>query len=201
VVHILFREAPEAAKALLPAYEEGAYACRGHVWTPIGEETDPAFIDVTMRETIPIFIARQRFKHMVGTTYNEVSRRYVDDTPEFYEIKEWRSRPDGSIKQGSGDVHPDSQHMVLLAKDFNESVTELYEEMILSGFAPEQTRSNLPQSMLTSYYVTSSLKAWNRAYRQRIDPHAQQEIQGLAGQWNRILSESQHSDLWKTISS
>ena len=57
---------------------------------------------ITLRETVPIFVARQRFKHMVGFTYNEVSRRYVDDTPEFYFPAEWRTRPDGSLKQGSG---------------------------------------------------------------------------------------------------
>ncbi|AYA64272.1 FAD-dependent thymidylate synthase [Alteromonas sp. RKMC-009] len=200
VVHLLFREAPEAAKALLPEYEEGAYACRGHVWAPIGE-TDPAFIDVTMRETIPIFIARQRFKHMVGTTYNEVSRRYVDDTPEFYEIEEWRSRPDGSIKQGSGDVHPESDSMCATVGFRTINAAEEYDGHISDGFAPEQVRSTLPQSMLTSYYVTSSLKAWNRAYRQRIDSHAQKEIQDLAKQWNKILRRSEHRGLWLNLSS
>ena len=45
---------------------------------------------ITLRETIPIFVARQRFKHTIGFTYNEVSRRYVDDTPEFYLPDLWR---------------------------------------------------------------------------------------------------------------
>src|SRR5690606_15001110 len=59
-------------------------------------------IVLTMREKVPIFVARQRFKHMVGFTYNEVSRRYVDDEPEFYIPNEWRSRPTEGMKQGSG---------------------------------------------------------------------------------------------------
>ena len=54
---------------------------------------------ITLRESVPIFVARQRFKHVVGFTYNEVSRRYVDDTPEFYIPEVWRSRPEGSVKQ------------------------------------------------------------------------------------------------------
>jgi thymidylate synthase (FAD) len=29
---------------------------------------------VTLRETVPIFVARQRFKHTIGFSYNEVSR-------------------------------------------------------------------------------------------------------------------------------
>ena len=57
---------------------------------------------ITVVEKVPIFVARQRFKHMVGFTYNEVSRRYVDDEPEFYVPDTWRIRPEGSIKQGSG---------------------------------------------------------------------------------------------------
>ena len=45
----------------------------------------------------------------------------------------------------------------------------------------------LPQSMYTSYYVTGSLAAWARAYKLRIDPHAQKEIQDLATQWGEII--------------
>ena len=32
---------------------------------------------ITMRERVPIFVARQRFKHVIGFSYNEISRRYV----------------------------------------------------------------------------------------------------------------------------
>ena len=39
---------------------------------------------LTLRETVPIFVARQRFKHTIGFSYNEVSRRYVSDDPEFF---------------------------------------------------------------------------------------------------------------------
>jgi thymidylate synthase (FAD) len=41
--------------------------------------------------------------------------------------------------------------------------------------------------MFTSYYVTGSLAAFARAYKQRIDAHAQVEIQELAKQWNAII--------------
>lgn len=68
---------------------------------------------ITMRETVPIFVARQRMKSTVGFTYNEISRRYVDDPPEFYVPTEWRARPEGGIKQGSGTEklpEPDFKH-------------------------------------------------------------------------------------------
>ena len=48
----------------------------------------------------PIFVARQLVKHQVGLVWNEVSRRYVDDEPEFYIPKNWRLKVEDK-KQGS----------------------------------------------------------------------------------------------------
>lgn len=170
-----------------------SYLARHGHWTPF------AHAQITMRETVPIFIARQRFKHMIGFTYNEVSRRYVDDTPEFHYPEIWRSRPDGSMKQGSGADTVESMvvfdasgspHLVAVSEAYEvfiKHAEDLYNAMIKAGTAPEQARMVLPQSMLTSYYVTGSLAAWARAYKQRIDLHAQLEIQGLAKQWNEII--------------
>lgn len=156
---------------------------------------------ITIREEVPIFVARQRFKHMVGFTYNEVSRRYVDDEPQFYVPDVWRSRPEGSVKQGSGGSVVDTiisqsnqegyfQYPEGIKDAYNDylfSAAQLYNDMLNAGVAPEQARMVLPQSMMTSYYVTGSLAAFARAYKQRIDPHSQKEIQDLAVQWDAII--------------
>lgn len=149
---------------------------------------------ITIRETLPIFIARQRFKHTVGFSYNEVSRRYVDDTPEFFRPESWRSRPEGSVKQGSGTGEIKNPRFPWVAygssgtyENFLEICVGAYRSLLEQGVAPEQARMVLPQSMLTSYYVTGSLAAFARAYALRIDPHAQVEIQGLAKQWDSII--------------
>jgi thymidylate synthase (FAD) len=143
---------------------------------------------VTLRETVPIFVARQRFKHTVGFTYNEVSRRYVDDAPEFHTPEYWRKRPEGSVKQGSKDEPIDLDLEINVAyNSLLYHAEHLYKEMLDAGVAPEQARMVLPQSLLTSYYVTGSLFAWARAYNLRIDPHAQKEIQFVAQQWNSII--------------
>lgn len=63
---------------------------------------DPRFIDETFLYEVPIFVARQEFKHMIGFTRNERSGRYVTAEPEIYTPDVWRAKPDGSIKQGSG---------------------------------------------------------------------------------------------------
>jgi len=166
-----------------------SYLARENHWTPFSHP------QICMRETVPIFVARQRFKHMVGFTYNEVSRRYVDTPPEFYTPDVWRSRPEGSIKQGSGSEAVPSFEWGGVERDVgsvvesnNNFMRNLYLGMVEQGVAPEQARMVLPQSMYTSYYVTGSLAAWARAYKQRIDAHAQVEIQDLAKQWDTIIA-------------
>lgn len=135
-----------------------------------------------------MFVARQRFKHMIGFTYNEVSRRYVSSPPEYYRPPEWHEKPVGSIKQGAGGAHP-HQKTVALAYDAAVAMCDdIYHTMLKEGVAPEQARMILPMSMMTSYYVTGSLAAFARAYKQRIDPHAQHEIQLLARKWGEIIA-------------
>ena len=129
---------------------------------------------------------------MVGFTYNEVSRRYVDDTPEFYFPDAWRGRAENK-KQGSSEEEVE-EPVVMWGNDkydYSQVIdlcVEYYEQMLKAGIAPEQARMVLPQSMYTSYYVTGSLAAWARAYSQRIHEHAQKEIQDLAKQWDDIIS-------------
>jgi len=161
-------------------------------WTPFSHAM------ISIRETVPIFVARQRFKHMIGFTYNEVSRRYVDDTPEFHTPKEWRSRPVGGIKQGSDGVHPANDHFRGQYAGFSEAAHALYASLIEDGVAPEQARMVLPQSMLTTYWVTGSLYSWANAYIQRSDSHAQLEIQQLAKQWDEII-QPLFPNSWKAL--
>jgi len=155
---------------------------------------------ITLLETVPIFVARQTFKHQIGFTRNEVSRRYVDDTPEFHMPGDdgWRARPVGGIKQGSDGEHKDSKAIELSYYLHTENCKDLYEKMLAHGVAPEQARMVLPQSMLTTYWVTGSLYAWANAFIQRSDPHAQVEIQQLAAQWDTII-QPLFPESWKAL--
>ena len=58
----------------------------GH-WSPFAH----AFLQFRIKA--PIFVARQLVKHQVGLSWNEVSRRYVDEPPEFHNPTVWRGRP------------------------------------------------------------------------------------------------------------
>ena len=162
-------------------------------WTPFSHP------QVTLRETVPIVVARQRFKHVVGFSYNEVSRRYVDSYPEFYEPKIWRKKAENK-KQGSSNESVEDKYITNYWIEVTETCTRAYNKLIEAGVAPEQARMVLPQSMYTSYYVTGSLAAWARAYTLRSQPDAQQEIQDLAAQWNSII-EPLFPVSWKALTS
>ena len=172
------------------------YLANHNHWTPFSHCT------ITIREKVPIFVARQRFKHMVGFSYNEVSRRYVDDAPEFFTPDAWRSRPRDGIKQGSGPAFDLTQQLEferMLEYHHNECI-DYYTTLLKKGVAPEMARMVLPQSMYTEYYVTGSLYAWARAYNLRIDAHAQKEIQDLAKMWGKII-EPLYPFSWKALCS
>jgi|TARA_R100000479_G_scaffold170099_1_gene112460 thymidylate synthase (FAD) len=143
---------------------------------------------ITLREEVPIFVARQRFKHMVGFSYNEVSRRYIDSPPQFYEPTEWRRRA-SNAKQGSSNetVNIDTGSYMNEYQKALKTCEWTYNHLLRLGVCPEQARMVLPQSMYTSYYVTGSLYAFARAYNLRSDPHAQKEIQYLASLWDKII--------------
>ena len=147
-------------------------ATHGH-WTPFSHP------QITVRVKAPIFVARQLFKHKVGMTENEVSRRYVDDAPEFYYPESWRGRPTGGAKQGSDGIiysewmDPDYEALVEYATDF-------YNLLLEHKVAPEQARMVLPQSMYTEWIWTGSLASFARIYNLRSDPHAQMETQEVA---------------------
>ena len=156
------------------------YLARHNHWTPFAH----AF--VTLRFKAPIAIHAQCVKHQIGFAMNTVSRRYVSDKPEFF-MPEFRLAPEGSVKQGSGEVHPDNAHWQVNYEDLMNKAVDLYLMMIDGDVAPEQARFVLPQGVMTEWVWSGSLQAWARFYTQRIDPHAQQEIQYLAREVDKIV--------------
>ena len=142
-------------------------------WTPFGQQT------IKLRMKAPIPIRTQAFKHQVGFVANEESRRYIQSTPELF-IPEFRSAPEGDIKQGSGGIHPRNALWKEEYEDRCARAIAMYEDMIADGIAPEQARFVLPQGVYVNWVWTGSLYAYAEFYNKRSDPHAQQEIRDLA---------------------
>ena len=150
-------------------------------WVPFGHP------HISIRMQAPVPIARQAFKHKIGLVESEESRRYVSSTPILYVPDAFRSAA-ASVKQGSGDTHPNS---MWIRDEYiahcNEGI-KLYERMIKSGVCPEQARFSLPQGVEVNWLWTGSLYAFANFYNQRSDSHAQKEIQELAEQINQIIA-------------
>ena len=132
----------------------------------------------SFRVKAPIFVARQLVKHKF-LRINEVSRRYVDDEPEFYMPDVWRGRSvdkkQGSEGEVSCPVRPE-----MLYKDAIES----YNTMLEAGICPEQARMVLPQSMMTEWYWSGSLDAFADMCNLRCKEDTQEETREVAHRIN-----------------
>lgn len=138
---------------------------------------------------MPLFVARQWYKHQIGLTRNEISRRYVVEKPEFHHPELLRKQSP-SIKQGSLDEPVEYGNQFLsIIKDLNSRLSDTYEWMISGGVCAEQARMILPQSIYTEFIETGSLFAYARIYKLRADLHAQREIQEYAKGLDVIMSE------------
>jgi len=153
----------------------------------------------------PIFVARQLVKHKF-LRWNEISRRYVDDDPEFYVPDVWRGRS-ADKKQGSSseeikDIlvegwkkeYPDNLKDTMEVSDaydsvMMESVFCLYKDMIHAGVAPEQARMVLPQSTMTEWYWSGSLDAFAAMCKLRCASDTQYESRIVADQISEKMSE------------
>lgn len=128
------------------------------------------------RLRMPLFVARQWFKHTVGFARNEVSRRYVDEKPEIFTPSILRQR-DKNLKQGSKDnAAPENDTLVATMQAYNEQALAYYEQLLTQDVAPEQARIVLPQSTYTEFIETGSLSAYARLVTLRTDSGAQKEI-------------------------
>jgi len=158
------------------------YLATNDHWTPFGHP------QITLHLKMPIFVARQFMRSNVGIVYNEMSRRYVDSPPEFYTPSEWRSRPDKSIKQGSGAAldntdQIDARTMYGVLRE----VVSTYDTLLRIGVAPEMARMVLPLSTYTELWATMSLAAAARLCNLRLDAHAQLEIQVYADAISKLI--------------
>ena len=122
----------------------------------------------------PIFVARQLVKHKF-LRWNEVSRRYVDDEPEFYVPDVWRGRS-ADKKQGSEGV---AMTFVSDWDTYNHSL-KIYNDLLEDGVAPEQARMVLPQSTMTEWYWSGSLDAFADMCRLRCASDTQYETRVVA---------------------
>ena len=153
------------------------YLAKHNHWSPFGHAS------LQFRIKAPIFVARQLVKHTVGLVWNEISRRYVDYEPEFYEVDKWRGKPINK-KQGSSEeeiewIDRTTRTGALQSQVENVALAN-YNRMLDAGVAPEQARMILPQSMMTEWYWSGTLYAFARICNLRCAEDAQYETRIVA---------------------
>jgi thymidylate synthase (FAD) len=158
------------------------YLAKHNHWSPFGHAS------LQFRIRAPVFVARQLVKHQVGLTWNEISRRYVDTSPEFYEVDTWRGKPIDK-KQGSNDEEIEwvsrSRRTDTLKSQVESIALSNYKILLNAGVAPEQARMILPQSMMTEWYWSGTLYAFARVCNLRCASDAQYETRIVANLINK----------------
>ena len=162
------------------------YLAKHNHWSPFGHAS------MQFRIKAPIFVARQLVKHQIGLVWNEVSRRYVDDEPEFYIPSEWRLKADDK-KQGSSDETIEYNLGSTL-----EFVKTTYQNMLKANIAPEMARMILPQNLYTEWYWSGSLMAFARVCNLRCKPDTQWETQQIANLID-IESKQHFPTSWRAL--
>ena len=162
------------------------YLAKHNHWSPFGHASMQFHIKA------PIFVARQLVKHQVGLVWNEVSRRYVDDEPEFYTPKEWRLKADNK-KQGSSD-----ETIEYNLDGAIQFVTQTYKNLLREQVAPEMARMVLPQNLYTEWYWSGTLMAFARVCNLRCAKDTQWETQQIANQIDEF-GEKLFEYSWKEL--
>ncbi len=140
---------------------------------------------MTVHVKAPIFVARQLQKHEY-MPWNEVSKRYTDDEPDFYEPDHWRDKSKDK-KQGSGGKSQSQYFPNIYVKEITEKALGDYKKMLTQGIAPEQARMILPQNMMTEWYWSGTLGAWAKMCNLRCKPDTQYETRIVGNEVSNIM--------------
>ena len=146
----------------------------------------------TFHVKAPIFVARQLVKHEY-MPWNEISRRYVDEEPEFYTPTNWRGRSEDKKQGSSGEIFTD------VSPNYSYTAArETYRNLLMDGVAPEQARMVLPQSMMTEWYWSGTVYAFAKMCQLRMQQDTQQESREVAMQIDEYM-EKLYPESWKAL--
>ena len=156
----------------------GYLAKHGHM-SPFGH----AFASFHVKA--PVFVARQLVKHKF-LRWNEISRRYVNDAPEFYRpvLREAVTNK----KQGAGNTIDNSTLDGVIQQSGIEAAKQ-YTYLLKMGVCEEQARMVLPLNHMTEWYWSGSLDAFADMCRLRVATDTQGETRDVAKQIDEAMDE------------
>lgn len=146
-----------------------------------GHETPFEHIVFTFHVKAPLFVARQWFRHRIGS-FNEISQRYTEIKEEEFYIPE-NIRINVPEDRQKAIVVDDTELLEkvkeAMVKTFEEAY-HTYKELLNMGVARELARVVLPLSTYTQFYWTVNARSLMNFLSLRADSHAQWEIEQYA---------------------
>nr|WP_233546325.1 FAD-dependent thymidylate synthase [Petrotoga sp. HKA.pet.4.5] len=139
-------------------------------------------ITFTFHVKAPIFVVRQWFRHRIGMSPNEISRRYTSKNVNEFYVPDHIRLQDTKDKQNSilvNDEKLKNEAIEVLEEIYKKSY-EAYEKLINMGVAREMARIILPVGEYTEFYLTTNVRALMHFLDLRASSHAQWEIQEYA---------------------
>lgn len=129
----------------------------------------------------PIFIARQWFRHRIGS-FNEISGRYVKLHTDFFKPTAFRQNHNENHQASiEGDFTEEETERMLQEYQYAlEVMSSTYESLLSKGVAREQARAILPVGTYTEFYWTVNARSLFNFLALRTDENAQEEIRDYA---------------------
>ena len=124
---------------------------------------------------MPIFVARQHFRHRTASI-NEISARYSKVETEFFLPEEYRAQSSVNKQSSEGPIQLDGtkQH------ESCNFACSVYNTLIDQGCSRELARCHLPQSTYTEFFWKINLHNLMHYLQLRMAPDAQKEIRDYA---------------------
>ena len=139
----------------------------------------------------PIFIAREWFRHRVGS-FNEFSMRYAKATDDFYvpEAEDVRTQVG---KPGAYSFEPVDAELAEATREELRAVYDAayaaYERLVEQGVARELARAVMPVGSYTEFYWTVNARSLMNFVSLRAAEAAQREIRRYADACEQFLAE------------
>lgn len=139
---------------------------------------------------VPIFVAREWFRHRTGHSYNEWSGRYSEIATDFFIPEEFRQQT-GKPGAYKFEPHPGAHGAARnILEEVYSTAEEAYRELLSLGVAKEQARMVLPVSVYTHFIWSCNPRSLMHFLMLRTSEHAMKEIRDCALQAEEIFAKT-----------
>lgn len=143
------------------------------------------FTRVMFELVVPIFVARQLFRHRMAN-YCEYSLRYAEAPDTFFKPDVFRKQDTVNKQSSCGSVDDGAGCEEIWDECINRAHAT-YERLLEKGVCREQARAVLPLATFTKIHMSIDLRNLFNLLSLRMDSHAQEEIRVMANAMHDLI--------------